>query len=118
MTTANLSKRLQIFRHSTRLVPESRKEKDEKRKNKKRKGRSKLRSICPLPPTNCGPYIKAPSRIHTPPSVICCTWRTWTNLIKSRCHLNLKCHIIWEGSAKGFYVVGKHCAILYHDGTA
>jgi len=36
-----------------------------------------------------------------------CTWRMWTNLIKSRCHLNLKCRIIWKGLEKGLqaYVV-------------
>jgi len=38
-----------------------------------------------------------------------CTCRIWTNLIKSRCHLNLKCRIIWKGLEKGLqaYVVWK-----------
>jgi hypothetical protein len=37
-------------------------------------------------------------------ALILCTWRIWTNLIKSRCHPNLKRHIIWKGSAKGLYI--------------
>jgi hypothetical protein len=38
-----------------------------------------------------------------------CTWRMRTNLIKSRCHLNLKRRIIWKGLENGLhaYVVWK-----------
>jgi hypothetical protein len=56
--------------------------------------------------------LQSPSSMHTrttiahtmPFALILCTWKIWTNLIKSRCHPNLKRHIIWKGSAKGLYI--------------